>query len=228
MNYLGDYTEDFATLNMKFTTKNVSDVPTTLAGSPVISVYKANDLTQSVAGVTLVADFDGVTGLNNVLIDLSADAFYAIGDDYHIVITTGTVNSVDYAGTVVGEFSIENRFDEVDVTKISGDATAADNLELQYDTTGLTGDTFPSTQAQVGALPTSGSGSLNIEISADNASSPIKGVSKVGTETGTFANTEADDGVYHVITHAANVIDWIYQASVTGSRTAANVTFKGS
>ena len=156
MNYLGDYTEDFATLNMKFTTKNVSDVPTTLAGSPVISVYKANDLTQSVAGVTLTADFDGVTGLNNVLIDLSADAFYAVATDYHIVITTGTVNSVDYAGTVVGEFSIENRFDEVDVTKVSGDATAADNLELQYDTTGLTGDTFPSTQAQVGALPTSG------------------------------------------------------------------------
>jgi len=112
MNYLGDYTEDFTTLNMKFTTKNVSGVPTTLAGAPVISVYKANDLTQSVAGVTLTADFDSITGLNNVLIDLSADAFYAIGNDYHVVITTGTVNSVDYAGTVVGEFSIQNRSDQ--------------------------------------------------------------------------------------------------------------------
>jgi len=35
-----------------------------------------------------------------------------------------------------------------DVRKISEDSTAADNLELQYDTTGLTGDTFPATQLQ--------------------------------------------------------------------------------
>ena len=36
-----------------------------------------------------------------------------------------------------------------DITAISQDATAADNLELQYDTTGLTGATFPATQSQV-------------------------------------------------------------------------------
>lgn len=35
---------------------------------------------------------------------------------------------------------------QVDTTQISGDGTAADNLELQYDGTGLTGDTFPATQ----------------------------------------------------------------------------------
>jgi len=39
-----------------------------------------------------------------------------------------------------------------DITAISTDTTAADNLELQYDTTGLTGDTFPATQAGVGNL----------------------------------------------------------------------------
>ncbi|KKL57580.1 hypothetical protein LCGC14_2233960, partial [marine sediment metagenome] len=31
----------------------------------------------------------------------------------------------------------------VDAVAISGDTTSADNLELQYDTTGLAGDTFP-------------------------------------------------------------------------------------
>ncbi len=36
-----------------------------------------------------------------------------------------------------------------DAIAISGDTTAADNLELQYDTTGLVGDTFPATQAQL-------------------------------------------------------------------------------
>lgn len=41
---------------------------------------------------------------------------------------------------------------EVDAVQISGDSTAADNLELQYDTTGLSGDTFPSSQAQVATV----------------------------------------------------------------------------
>ena len=110
MSYLGNYAEDYATLNFKFTTRTTAGVPSTLGGGPAISVYKGNDVTQSVAGVTLTVDFDSVTGLNNVLIDLSADAFYATGQDYQVVITTGTVDSVSVVGEVVGEFSIENRF----------------------------------------------------------------------------------------------------------------------
>jgi hypothetical protein len=107
--YIGDIAED-ATINFKFTTKNVSDVPTTLAGTPVVSVYKDNaTATESTAGVTLTVDFDSITGLNNVAIDTSADAFYATGSDYMAVVTTGTVNSVSYVGTVIAEFSIENR-----------------------------------------------------------------------------------------------------------------------
>ena len=72
MSYIGDYAEDFATLNFKFTTVDATGVPTVLAGTPVISVYKANGLTQSTAGITLTVDFDSVVGLNNVLIDVVA------------------------------------------------------------------------------------------------------------------------------------------------------------
>jgi len=110
MKYLGDYAEDYATLNFKFSTHKADGTPITLAGSPVVSVYKANGTTQSTAGITLTVDFDGVTGLNNVLIDLSADAFYAVGNDYSVVITTGTVDSVSVVGTVLAHFSIENRY----------------------------------------------------------------------------------------------------------------------
>lgn len=109
MSYIGDFAEDYATLNTKFTTRTTAGVPFALA-SGTISVYKANGTSQSTAGITLTADFDGVVGLNNVLIDLSADAFYAVANDYQIVITVGTVNSVSAVGYVVGEFSIENRF----------------------------------------------------------------------------------------------------------------------
>lgn len=109
MSYHGDYVEDFADLNFKFTTHTAAGVPITLAGSPVVSVYTSADTGQSVAGVTLTVDFDAVTGLHNVNIDLSADVFYATGADYDVVITTGTVDGVSVVGYVVGSFSIENR-----------------------------------------------------------------------------------------------------------------------
>lgn len=127
MTYLGDYAEDYATLNFKFTTRQFSTgAPFTLAGTPVVKVYKGSSTTtESTAGITLSVDFDGVTGLNNVLIDLSADAFYAVGEDYAIVITTGTVDSVSVVGETIATFSIENRHEEVDVTKWLGSAVAA-------------------------------------------------------------------------------------------------------
>ncbi len=127
--YLGDYAEDYTTLNVKFTSRATTGAPFTLGGTPVISVYKADGLVQTTLGITLTADFDGVTGLNNILIDLSSDAFYAIAGDYHIVITAGSVNSVSVVGEVVAEFSIENRFTEVDVTKLGGGAQSLTDLK---------------------------------------------------------------------------------------------------
>jgi hypothetical protein len=114
-----------------------------------------------------------------------------------------------------------------DMVAVSGDSGAADNIEATYDGTGYTDDAAPSTQAQVGAIGSAGGGALSFEVEADNATVAIKGVSKVGTQTGTFTNTEADDGSYHVITHAADVIDWIYQVAVGGGRVANSVIFKG-
>lgn len=110
MAYLGDIAED-ATLDFKFTT--VSGAPATLSGTPALSVYKANGTTQTTAGITLTVDFDSVTGLNHARIDTSADAFYATGNDYQVVITTGTVGGTSVVGYVVGEFSIENRTEAI-------------------------------------------------------------------------------------------------------------------
>ena len=112
MSYQGDYAED-ATLDFKFPTRNTSGAPTTLGGTPALSVYKANGTTQSTAGITLTVDFDSVTGCNHVRIDLSADAFYATGNDYQVVITTGTVDGTSVVGETVATFSIENRLDRV-------------------------------------------------------------------------------------------------------------------
>lgn len=92
----------------KFTTRAFSTgIPTTLAGTPVVSIYKDDSLSQSTAGVTLDVDFDSVTGLNHVTIDTSADGtFYSNGGQFYLVITTGTVGGVSVVGETVGEFRL--------------------------------------------------------------------------------------------------------------------------
>src|SRR4051794_38737446 len=90
----------------KFTTRDAG-VPASLAGSPVVSVYKNNSLTESTAGVTLIADFDGRTGLNHVTVDTSVDvAFYTNGGHYDLVVTAGTVGGTSVVGEVVGSFEL--------------------------------------------------------------------------------------------------------------------------
>lgn len=105
--HLGDY-DTSAVIYGKFTTFRPSTGASyTLGGTPALSVYKDNSVTQSTTGVTLTADFDSVTGLNHFAIDTSADgAFYAAGSFFDIVITTGTVDSVSVTGSVVGSFTI--------------------------------------------------------------------------------------------------------------------------
>lgn len=110
---LGDRTED-STIDFAFFTAAADGTPTTLSGTPAISIYKANGTTQSTAGVTLTVDFDSVTGLNHVRIDTSADAFYATANDYMAVITTGTVDGTSVVGAVVATFSIENRHEPLE------------------------------------------------------------------------------------------------------------------
>ena len=92
-----------------------------------------------------------------------------------------------------------------DVQAISGDATAADNLEAQYDTTGLTGDTFPAPQSQVGAIAV-GAGGLSVV--AESA------VVTTGTETNTFASTESLDGTTHDVAASGGNTEFYYQFDV--------------
>lgn len=107
MRHLGDF-DTSAVIYGKFSTFRPSTgAAYTLGGTPALSVYKDNDVTQSTTGVTLVADFDSVTGLNHFTIDTSTDGtFYAAGSFFDIVITTGTVDSVSVVGSVVGSFTL--------------------------------------------------------------------------------------------------------------------------
>ena len=113
MKHLGNLTED-QIIDFMFPTHKSDGTPITFAGTPVVKVYKGNATGTEVAtGVTLTVDFDGVTGLNHVRIDTSAAAFYAIANDYSVVITAGTVDGVNVVGTVLATFSIENRYGDL-------------------------------------------------------------------------------------------------------------------
>ena len=107
--YLGDFVEDFATLNFNFNTHKADGTPITVAGTPSLCVYK-NSTTQSTAGITLSIDYDSVTGMHHVVIDLSSDAFYSIGADYSVQIAAGTVDSISVVGYEIATFSIANRY----------------------------------------------------------------------------------------------------------------------
>lgn len=122
--YLGDVIED-DTIYFSFTSHKADGTPITLAGTPVLSVYKDDNATPSTAGITLTVDHNSTTGLNNVKIILT-DAFYVTSSNYSVVITTGTVDGVSVVGYEVAYFPIQNRFPQkVDIAKSFKDTDVA-------------------------------------------------------------------------------------------------------
>ena len=105
---LGDRTED-SIIHFMWSTNAADGSSITRAVDGTISVYKDDNLTQSVAGITDTEDFDSLTGIHMCKIDTSADAFYAAAEDYTVVLSGATIDGKS-VNTVLAVFSIENRF----------------------------------------------------------------------------------------------------------------------
>lgn len=105
-----------------------------------------------------------------------------------------------------------------DAVKISGDSTAADNLESQYDTTGLSGDTFPATQEQVGNIA-SGTAATNTVAESVTVST--------GTETNAYTDTATLDGTSHIISPVGGSTDFYYQFDVGANGVPVSVQWQG-
>jgi len=121
---LGNLTED-QVVDFEFSSHAADGTPTTLLGTPALRVRKGNTAApygETPASITLSVDFNSITGLNHVRIDTSVDAFFAVGNDYNVAISAGTVDGVSVIGAVVATFSIENRY--VEETKQTGDSFA--------------------------------------------------------------------------------------------------------
>ena len=104
--FLGDKTLN-DTIYFGFNTHTSSGTPITLAGSPAVKIYKDDSTsTEVTTGVTLVVDFDSLTGYHVVTV-VCTDAFYAAAHNYRAIITAGTVDSVSVVGTEVAHWSIQ-------------------------------------------------------------------------------------------------------------------------
>ncbi|MES0444963.1 MAG: hypothetical protein ABUJ92_00320 [Desulfobacterales bacterium] len=113
------------TIYPKFTTRAfATGIPTTLAGTPVLSIYEENNLTQITAGVSITVDYDSVTGLNQATIVATAANGYEAGKSYDLAITTGTVGGVSVVGEVVASFTIEDSAAAVDLANTTDGLSA--------------------------------------------------------------------------------------------------------
>lgn len=107
---------------------------------------------------------------------------------------------------------------QVDAVEISGDSTAADNLEAQYDGTGIAGDNFPATQSQINQV-------ANVSGVAKRA--PESYVLTTGTQSAnTVSATEELDGTRHEHTDAGGEMELYYEFNI-GSGSATEIKMTG-
>jgi hypothetical protein len=137
--------------------------------------------------------------------------FYATGAQYHVAVDAITVD-----GRTLRFFPavFEIGTPRANIVQIDGDTGAADQLGDAF------ADGFNDTgvNARFNALGTATGSALSIDATTDNTAGGISGVTSgttfVGSQTGTVANTSAQDLVYHTITHSGNAIDIVYQFNI--------------
>jgi len=137
--------------------------------------------------------------------------------------------SVSIQGTVTGmvvipvtiqltAFDMDTATQDVNMTQISGDSTAADNLEAMYDGTGYADSNAPSTQSQL-------DGVANVGSAVHKASSSYTLTTGVQSAN-LYTDTEALDGVRHTHTDSAGVLDLEYHFTIGGG-TPSSVQVSG-
>jgi len=136
MKYLGDYTNG-SLVSIFFGTNNSAGgaiAPSSGFASDDIIIYKNDSATQksTTNGITMNSPFDSITGLHLVTLDTSNNSgdasFWEASNDYSAILSPD--DTVDGQTIVhpLAQFSIENRNDSANVTKLNSDAQAATNL----------------------------------------------------------------------------------------------------
>lgn len=108
MMYLGDYAAG-GIVDFFWSTNAADGSSITRATKGAISVYRSNNTTQTITGVTDDEDFDSLTGVHHCRVALDTDTdFYTPGSDYAVVLSAATIDGKT-VNAVLALFSIENR-----------------------------------------------------------------------------------------------------------------------
>ncbi len=165
-------------------------------------------------------DDANTTGLYSELVACTSGNGFENGKSYTIYIEA-VVDGVT-ASRSFGFKAYDER--KADAVKVSGDSTAANNLELQYDATGLSGNTFPATQAQVEGIANVGAAVKLPVIDAPDGFVITNGTNEQGDED----RTQAADGVVHQISKdGGSILDVYYIFDIGGARVPVSVTILG-
>ena len=127
--YLGDFAED-ATVHYMWDTFDSSGASITRATDGSIRIYKDNGVAEKTTanGITDTEDFDTQTGIHVLTIDTSNDTgdggFWVTGSNYTVVLNGATIDG-QTVNAVLCHFSIENRYNDVNVASVSANAINA-------------------------------------------------------------------------------------------------------
>jgi hypothetical protein len=160
------------------------------------------------AMATAQADLDIITGADGAILQSNA-------------ITTSTIlDSAITAAKIATNAIGADETNQVDsnMTAISGDSTAADNLEATYDGTGYNNDVAPAQQQQVNNIANTGAAINTVSESATLS---------VGSQTNTYTATQSLNGTYHIIDDTANEIDIYYQFDIGATGVPVSCTLSG-
>ena len=164
--YLGDYKAG-QTVRYWWGTAGANGASITRAVDGAIRVYKGNNLVEraSSIGITDVEDFDGLTGVHLLAIDLAEDTdpnFFAAGNDYSIVLAGATVDG-QAINTPLACFSIENRITRSNVIEVSGQLTQSTTAPMAANITQINGQAVSG-----GAVPATVSGTVSANVTQVN------------------------------------------------------------
>lgn len=244
MSYHGDIRVG-KTIYFHFTTRQFSTGAPITSASLAISVYKNDSTTESTSGVTTTfsGGFDGRAGLVSVKLDTSSDGtFYAAGNDFSLVVTGGTADSVSIVGEAVKSFSIENRsplMPTTDGRKLdvsAGGEAGVDwaNVGSPTTTVGLSGTTIATSQVVASVTGAVGSvtgavgsvtgavGSVTGNVGGNVTGSVGSVVGAVGSVTGNVGGN-VTGSVGSVVGLTASNLD----ATVSSRLASASITISG-
>ena len=220
----------FSIAGTKTTLDALNDIAATdiVSSGPIVTSAGAVVNVDSVDVCTTNSDMRGTDGANTTTpptVAAIADGVWDEATAGHNIAGTFGENLDDSISNVILDIAGLNDFDPAtqevlaNVKKISDDATAADNMELMYDGTGLVGENFPSYQAQLSQIAVTGSA---VNSTYDNWTNTTANV-----VAGTADSTLARDGQYYQLEDVGGVLSVDIEFQVGSDGVPTGFTFYG-